>query len=115
MKYTPSAEIGFLPSNANSTLMVAIVNAIAIKGEIKAMVAERSARFSSTNCMARLQLRERASAHQEAELLAGRGRGRQRLRQPAVKHHRDAVGNLRQLVEVLAGDQHRGARGGEIE
>ena len=33
----------------------------------------------------------------------------------AVEHHRDAVGDLGEFVEILAGHQHRGAGGGEIE
>ena len=33
----------------------------------------------------------------------------------AVEHHRDAVGDFGELVEVLARHQHGGAGGGEIE
>jgi len=33
----------------------------------------------------------------------------------AVEHHRDAVGDLGEFVEILARHQHGGAGGGEIE
>src|SRR5258708_1550726 len=105
MKYTPSAEIGFLPRTANRMLMVTIVNPIAISGEIKAMVVDRSARFSSTNCMKRLLLRQGASAHQQAEFFAVGVGGCQRLREVPVKHHRDAVGDFGEFIEILAGHQ----------
>ena len=39
----------------------------------------------------------------------------ERLRQAAVKHHRDAVGDLGKFVEVLADHQHGGAAAGKIE
>src|SRR5947207_1889726 len=96
-------------------LMVTSVNPIAISGETSAMVFDRSARFSSTNCMRRLLLIESASAHQQAELLAARLANGHRLRQMAVEHHGDAVGDLGEFVEVLARDQHRGTGGCEIE
>src|SRR3982750_915046 len=96
-------------------LMVTSVRPIAISGETSAMVLDRSARFSSTNCMRRFLLVQCAAAHQQAELLAARILSRHRLRQMAVEHDGDAVGDLSEFVEVLAGDQDRGTGGGEIE
>src|SRR6266478_8852741 len=110
-----SAEIGFLPRMANRMLMVTIVRPIAINGEISAIVLDRSARFSSTNCMSRFLLLQTASAHQQTELLAVGIRGRQRFGEAAVKHHRDPVGDLGELIQVLAGYQHSGTACGEIE
>src|SRR5437016_1105299 len=101
-----SAETGFLPRMANRMLMVTIVRPIAIYGETSAIVFDRSARFSSTNCMCRFLLLQAASAHQEAELFAAGFAGCQRLRKPAMEHHRDPVGDFGELVEVLAGDEH---------
>src|ERR1700712_278118 len=115
MKYTPRAEIGFLPRIAKRMLMVTIVKPMAISGETSAMVFDRSARFSSTNCMKRLLLRQSAAAHQQAELLAVGVGGRQRLGEMAMKHHRDAVGDFGKFVQILAGDQYGRARRGEIE
>src|SRR6202045_433571 len=115
MKYTPSAAIGFLPRMANRMLMVTIVKPIAIKGETSAILFDRSARFSSTSCMSRFLLLQAASAHQQAELLAARFRGRKRRREAAVEHHCDPVADLGEFIEVLARHQHGGAGGGEIE
>ena len=39
----------------------------------------------------------------------------QRRRQLAVEHHGDAVGDLDQFVEILAGHEHGGAGSGEVE
>src|ERR1700694_3553706 len=103
MKYTPSAAIGFLPRMANRMLMVTIVRPIAISGETSAIVFDRSARFSSTNCMRSFLLLQTASAHQQAELLAAGIGGRHRLREVAVEHHCDPVGDFAKLIEVLAG------------
>ena len=96
--------------------MVTIVRPIAISGETSAIVFDRSARFSSTSCMRAppscsrlLPPINRPSFSRVAS------RRRQRLRQPAVEHHGDAVGDLGEFVEVLAGHQHGGAGGGEIE
>src|ERR1700754_3291556 len=100
---------------AKRTLMVTIVRPIAISGETSAIVLERSARFSSTSCMRGLLRLQTAAAHEKAELFAGRFACRERCRQMAVEHHGDAVGDLRELVEVLAGDEHGGACGCEIE
>src|ERR1700730_15333263 len=115
MKYTPSARIGFLPRMANRMLMVTIVRPIAISGETSAIVFDRSARFSSTSCMRRFLLVQPAAAHQQAKLLPAGLRGLERLRKMAMKHHRDPVGDLGELVEVLTGNEHGCARGGEIE
>src|SRR5579862_9943674 len=119
MKYTPSAVIGFLPRIANSTAIVTSVNAIAISGEAIAIVAERSARFSSTNCIAHLlgagATLDAGAAHEQAEHLARCVRRAERCRQPAVEHHGDAVGNLGKLVEILADDQHGGAAAGKVD
>src|SRR3984893_8363540 len=115
MKYTPSARIGFLPRMAKRMLMVTIVKPIAISGETSAIVFDRSARFSSTNCMRRFLLVQTAAAHQQAKLLPAGLRGLERLRKMAMKHHRDPVGDFGELVEVLTGDEHGCARGGEIE
>src|SRR5260370_22952676 len=115
MKETPSDEIGFLPRIANRMLMVTSVRPMAISGETSAIVLERSARFSSTNCMRGLLRLEAASTHQETEFLAA-GVGRlERLRQMAVEHHGDPVGDLGEFVEILARHQDGGAGGGEIE
>src|ERR1700728_4353421 len=100
---------------ANRMLMVTIVRPMAISGETSAMVFDRSARFSSTSCMRRFLLFQAASTHQQAELLAAGIRGRHRLREPAMKHHRDPVGDFGELIEVLAGHEHRGAASGEVE
>src|SRR6202011_4088350 len=115
MKYTPSAETGFWPRMANRMLMVTIVKPIAISGDTSAIAFDRSARFSSTNCMSRFLLLQTASAHQQAELLAAGIRSRQRFREAAVEHHGDAVGDLGEFIEILARHQHRGAAGGKIE
>src|ERR1700731_3321716 len=101
MKYTPSAAIGFLPRTANRMLMVTIVKPIAISGETSAIMFDRSARFSSTNCMSRFLLLQSASTHQQAQLLAAGLGGRQRLGEAAVEHHGDPVGDLSELIEVL--------------
>ena len=47
----------------------------------------------------------------KSELLARRLGRVERRRQPAVEHHRDAVGDLGKFVEILADDQHRACRG----
>src|SRR5271154_3493791 len=96
-------------------LIVTMVRPIAISGETSAMVLDRSARFSSTNCMRRFLLLQTAPAHQEAELLAVGVSRRQRLREMAMEHHRDPVGDLGEFVEVLAGYEYGGAAGGKIE
>src|SRR3977135_2172746 len=114
MKYTPRAAIGFLPRTAKRMLMVTIVRPMAISGETSAIVFDRSARFSSTNCMRRFLLLQTASAHQPAELLPAGIRGRHRRREVAVEHHRDPVGDFGELIEVLAGHQHGGAARGKI-
>src|SRR5258707_1029921 len=49
-------------------LMVTMVRPIAMTGETSAMVADRSARFSSTNCIGHFLLRQTAAAHQQAVL-----------------------------------------------
>ena len=49
------------------------------------------------------------AAHQQADLLERRLGARQRLRQLAIVHDGDRVGDLEQLVEILADDQHRRA------
>src|SRR5882672_8854601 len=99
--------------------MVTSVSAIAISGDVIAMIAERSARRSSTSCMARLLLSGRlaggASAHQQSELLAGGDRRVDRLGEVAVEHHGDAVGNFGKLIKVLADHQDGRAATGEIE
>ena len=96
--------------------MVTMVRPIAISGEIKRDGGRPlGALFKHQLHGAAPSAAKTASAHQQAELLAVGVRGRQRLRQPAVKHHRDAVGDLGEFIEVLAGHQHRGAGGGEIE
>src|SRR5258708_34108133 len=96
-------------------LMVTIVKPIAISGETSAIVFDRSARFSSTSCMSRFLLRQTASAHQQAELLAGCIGGDHWLREAAVEHHGNPIGYFGELVEVLARHQHGGAARGEIE
>src|SRR5258708_21967110 len=100
---------------ANRMLMVTIVKPIAISGEISAIMFDRSARFSSTNCMSRFLSRQTASAHQQAELLAAGIRGRHRFGEAAVEYHCDPVGDLGEFIEVLAGHEHGGATCGEIE
>src|SRR6202163_406948 len=100
---------------ANRMLMVTIVKPIAISGEMSAIAFDRSARFSSTNCMSRFLSLQTASAHQQAELLAVGIRRRQRLREAAVEHHCNPVGDLSELIQILAGHQHGGAACGEIE
>src|SRR5260221_7138703 len=96
-------------------LMVTIVRPIAISGETSAIVFDRSARFSSTNCMRRFLLLQTASTHQEAELFAVGVRGCERLREMAVEHHSDPVGDFGEFIEILARHQHGGAACGEIE
>src|ERR1700722_8408276 len=101
-------------------LMVTMVKPIAISGETSAMVADRSARFSSTNCMTGFLLREillseAAAAHQQAEFLAVGVRGRHRFGEVSVEHHRDPVGDLGEFIEVLAGHENRSTAGGQIE
>src|SRR5947199_4480587 len=110
-----SAETGFLPRMTNRMLIVTMVRPIAINGETSAMVFDRSARFSSTNCMRRFPLVQAASAHQQAELFAAGVAGCQRRRKSAMKHHRDPVGDFGELVEVLAGDEHGSTGGRKIE
>src|ERR1700743_1264036 len=100
---------------ANRITMVTIVSPIAIRGEISAITFERSARFSRMSCMDGLLLIEAASAHQQSKLLAGGFLRRQRLREPPVKHHGDAVGDFGEFVEVLAGDKDCRTGGGEVE
>src|SRR5580693_6738687 len=100
---------------ANRMLMVTIVMPIAISGETSAIVLDRSARFSSTSCISRFLLLQTASAHQQTEFFA-RGQGRwKRLRQAAVEHYGDPVGNLDEFIEVLTGHQNGGTIGGEIK
>src|ERR1700738_3517197 len=100
---------------ANRMLMVKMRKPIAISGEISAIVFDPSPRFSSTNCMSRFLSLQTASAHQQAELLAVGIRGRQRLREAAVEHYCDPVGDLSELIQILAGYQHGGAACREIE
>src|SRR5258708_6485989 len=100
---------------ANKILMVTIVNPIAISGETRAMVFDRSVRFSSTNCMSRFLLHQAASAHQQAELLAAGVGGYHGLRETAVENPRYPVGDFGQLVEVLAGHEYGGAARREVE
>src|ERR1700686_5774506 len=115
MKYTPSAAIGFLPRIANRMLMVTIVRPIAISGETSAIALDRSARFSSTNCMRSFPLVQTASAHQQAEFLAAGVGGQKRRREVAVEHDGDPVGDLGEFIEVLARHQNGGAARGELE
>src|SRR3954466_7744546 len=96
-------------------LMVTSVRPIAISGETSAIVFERSARFSSTSCMRRFLVIQTAAAHQQAELLAACILSSHRLRQVAVEHHGDAVGDFGEFIEILARHQYRGAAGREIE
>src|SRR5262249_23348890 len=96
-------------------LMVTIVSPIAISGDTSAIVAERSARFSSTSCMRAFLLVETAAAHQETELFAARFRSCKRRGEPAVEHHGDPVGDLDQFIEVLAGDENGGAACGKVD
>src|SRR5258708_32288297 len=91
-------------------LMVTIVKPIAISGEISAIMFDRSARFSSTNCMSRFLSRQTASAHQQAELLPVGIRGRHRFGEAAVEYHCDPISDLGEFIEVLAGHEHGGAR-----
>src|SRR3954454_15192851 len=98
MKYACSASSGFLPRIANRMIMVTIVKPIAINGETSAIVLERSARFSSTNCMRGLLRVQAAAAHQQAELFACCVGGGERLRQATVEHHGDAVSDLCELI-----------------
>src|SRR5271169_1845491 len=100
---------------ANRMLMVTMVRPIAISGETSAIVFDRSLRFSSTNCMRRVLLFQAAAAHQKPELLARGLCGCERGREAAVKHHGDPVGDLGELVEILAGHEHRGTVAGEVE
>src|SRR4051812_25594617 len=100
---------------ANRILMVTRVSPMAISGETSAIELDRSVRFSSTNCMRRVLLLERASAHQQSDLLAAGVRGCQRFREVTVEHHRDPVGDFGKLVEVLTCHQHGGTGGGEVE
>src|ERR1700722_394796 len=96
-------------------LMVTMVRPIAISGETSAIVLDRSARFSSTNCMRRFLLLQTASAHQQAEFLPAGIRGCQRLREMAVEHHGAPVRDLGEFIEGLARHQPRGAGSGEVE
>src|SRR5579872_4284439 len=119
MKYTYSAASGSLPMMANRTAMVIKVSAMASSGDATAMAAERSGRFSSTNCIFR-PLRRRlhagpGPAHEQPEPLAGRFGRFQGRRERAMEHHGDAVGDLLQFVQVLADDQNRAAAPGEID
>ena len=106
-----SAATGFLPSSANRIAMVASVSAIAISGEAmrdRRPSARRGAQAPSR--MARLLAcarRLRPSAGRALAAVAAPRRSRRR--QAAVEDHRDAVGDLVELVEVLADHQHRGA------
>src|SRR3954467_14002892 len=96
-------------------IMVTIVKPIATNGETSAIALERSARFSSTNCMHGLLRFQAAAAHQQAELFACCVAGGERLREVTVEHHGDAVGDLGELVEILAGHEQGGACGCEVE
>src|SRR5450631_2977945 len=100
---------------ANSTAMVTSVSAIAISGEVMAMVVERSARRSRAKCMTDLLAACLGSAHQKSERFAGRLRRIDRRRQVPVEYHGDAVGDLLELVEVLADHENRRAAAGEID
>src|SRR5258707_8923702 len=90
-------------------LMVTIVKPIAISGETSAIVFDRSARFSSTSCMSRFLLRQTASAHQQAELLAGCIGGDHWLPYAALVQSADPVGYFGRLVLVPGRPQFRGA------
>ena len=96
---------------ANRIANVTTVSATAINGEAIAIVAERSGRRSSTNCIFRLlaprpSLAALAPPINKPSRSRGRRSGFERRRQLAVKHHRNAVGNLSQFIEVLADHQH---------
>src|SRR3954468_16489919 len=99
----------------NRMLMVRMVSPMAMTGDTSAMAVDRSARFSSTNCIGHVLWRECAAAHQQAQRFpVGIGR-HQRFREMTVEHHSDAVGDISEFVKVLAGDEDGSARSGKIE
>src|SRR5260370_13909022 len=96
-------------------LMVTIVSPIAISGDTSAIVFERSARFSSTNCIGGLLRLERASAHQQAELFAAGVSGGERRPEAARENTGDAVGDLDELLANLHSDPTAGAAASMVE
>src|SRR3990170_2051209 len=88
------------------------VSPIARTGESTAMSVECSARFSSTRRMARVlstagRVRARfvRAGHEQADPFHGHFARRAGLRQVTARDHGDAVGDLEDLVDVLADRQ----------
>src|SRR5580700_10945691 len=80
--------------------------------------ADRRGRASRSMRMTALAARfgmARHARHQQADLLTRRAARGQRLREFAGVDDGDAVADFKQLVEVLADDQHRGAARAKIE
>src|SRR5258708_16668513 len=74
-----------------------MVSAMASNGDSNAMAAERSGRRTSSMRM--------RPAHQQPDAFACDAMRVARHRQPALRDHRDPVGNLENLVEILADDE----------
>src|SRR5262245_16289301 len=103
-----------MPRIAKRIAPVTSVSTMAITGDSSAMRVERSARFSSTSGMARLP-HFMFTGHQEPDLLGGELRRGIGLRQLAARDDRDAVGDLEDLVEILADDENGGAGARQID
>src|SRR5690349_21239502 len=102
--------MGSMPVAAKIMKPATSVSPIASSGERKAMAVERSGRRMSSMRMRALP----GTAHQEPDLLTRDLACIARLRQVALRDHRHPVGNLEDLVEVLADHQHRGSGPGEV-
>src|SRR5262245_28266755 len=100
---------------ANNAVMVTMVRPMAISGETIAIAPACSVRRSSTNCMRVLGPRAQAAAHQQSQRFAPRLGGIEWRREPAVEYHGDTVGDLDQLVEIMADHQHGAATACKID
>src|SRR5689334_16158539 len=92
---------------------VTTVSSTASTGDSSAMRLECSARFSSTSGMAFL-LDLMLARHQQTDLLHRQLTCRIGFRELAARDDRNAVGDLEDLVEILADDQDRRAGARQI-
>src|SRR5436190_12378522 len=94
---------------------VTSVSATAISGEMTVINWECSERFSSNSRMAHSFLLLVGAGHQQADLLQREFARRMGIRQLAARDDGNAVGDLENLVEILADHQYGGALPRQID